>query len=148
MGCGANPSDQRHEASAASSPGLRKADNAALSFAPIGRAWRVESMAAVGRHCVNSAATQGWRCRQRLFGAGLSLGSCLRKRDDFRSLVGSVGKAKASGLGLEGSAGARDNKSAAETSETYPVRLGWGTLCALGGADSGPVGPGTLTRPV
>lgn len=33
-GCGANPSHQRHGAPAARPSGLRKADNAALSFAP------------------------------------------------------------------------------------------------------------------
>jgi len=44
-------------------------------------------MAAVGRRCVNGAATQGQRCRQRLSGALLPPGGHPRKRSGLRSSV-------------------------------------------------------------
>lgn len=48
------------------SPRPRKADNAELGLAT---AALVETPATVGSRRVNGATTQGWKCRQRLFGA-------------------------------------------------------------------------------
>jgi hypothetical protein len=74
------------------SPRPNEADNAKLGLAT---AALVETPATVGSRRVNGATTQGWKCRQRLFGAASWRSWVSRVRRDV------VGKAKASCLGTE-----------------------------------------------
>jgi hypothetical protein len=76
---------------------------------------RMEGDAAAGSGHVKGAATQGRRCRQRLFG-GPDASTTVRiaATRDARCSNSVLGKAKASCLGVGSSLGARENRMAAE----------------------------------
>lgn len=100
----------------------------------------------VGWRCVNSATTQGQRCRKRLSGAAWLHGNVCGNATVPRRYLRSEGRKPQAWESRE-SRVLVTTESAATTGERYPAPMAAGASCAFGGASQQAHGARFLTRP-